>query len=119
MVAEILKEYDGSKANVLTSLEQLKSLKSESEGRVKAIQQFVGSLDDFLTDTKSKLCKMVACFDDTENTRRKKLGRVMPAGDVTQESFASLADTFMRECRKLAEAMVSHWKQKGALQVEE
>jgi len=37
MVAEILKEYDGSKANVLTSLEQLKSLKSESEGRVKAI----------------------------------------------------------------------------------
>jgi len=41
----------------------------------------------------------------------------MPAGDVTQERFASIADTFISECRKLAEDMVSYWKQKGALQV--
>ena len=87
MVSQILKEYNGSKENVISRVEQLEFLKNESEGRVKAIQWFVGRLDDFLTDTKSKLCKMVASFNDTESERRSQFGPLIPVGDVTQDRF--------------------------------
>ena len=70
MKEDILKEYDDSKETVLSRFQQLETLKFDSKGRVNAIQKFIGSMDDFLTDTKSKLCKMVASFNDIESERR-------------------------------------------------
>jgi len=60
---------------------------------------------------------MVASFNDTESKRRSQFGPLIPVGDVTQNRFESLADTFMRECKALVEEVVSYWKQEGALQV--
>jgi hypothetical protein len=71
-----------------------------------------------LTDTKSKLCKMVAIFNDIESERRLQLGPLIPEGDATIDRFASIADTFMKECKGVIEKMMSDSKHKGAQKVE-
>ena len=76
-------------------------------------------MDDFLTDTKSKLCKMVASFNDIESERRLKLGPLIPEGDAPMDRFASIADTFKKECKDVIEKMMSNCKQKGAQKVEQ
>ena len=117
MVSQILKEYNGSKENVISRVEQLEFLKNESEGRVKAIQWFVGRLDDFLTDTKSKLFKMVASFNDTESRERQQLGPLIPVGDMTQDRFSAAADLFVENCTSIALKLLSHWEEKGPEEV--
>ena len=117
MVSQILKEYDGSKENVISRVEQLEFLKNESEGRVEAIQWFVRRLDVFLIETKSELCKMVASFNDTESTERQQLGPLIPVGDTTQDRFSDVADQFVENCTSIAKNILSHWEQKGPEEV--
>ena len=90
----------------------------ESERRNKSIKSFTESLNEFLGDTKSKLVKMVAQYDESES-QRILLGPLMPAGRVTLESFGSLADTFTQGCFALMEEAAHHWQIKSAAQIQE
>lgn len=76
-------------------------------------------MDDFLTDTKSKLCKMVASFNDIESERRLQLGPLIPEGDTTMDRFANITDTFVGQCMALLNDIWRGWEVKGTQKVEE
>ena len=105
-----LKEFEET---LMTKRAEFEQHRMESERRNKSIKSFTDSLNEFLGDTKSKLVKMVAQYDEQES-QRILLGPLMPAGRVTLESFGSLADKFMQGCYALMEEAAHHWQIKSA-----
>jgi hypothetical protein len=92
--------------------------KFECEGRNRSNKAFVASLSEFLINTKCKLLEMIASYDEMES-KRKQLGPLMPAGNVTLDAFKSMADAFMDGCIQLMEEATRHWQKKGELQIQE
>ena len=106
------------KESLITRRAEFEQHRTKCDRRNKSIKSFANSLNEFLSDTKSKLLKMIVQYDESES-QRVPHGPLMPAGRVMLESFGSLADTFMQGCFALIEETANHWQIKSAAQIQE
>ncbi len=119
MTALMIAEQNDAKAMLAAKREDFETHRTEADGRNRGIKAFSSRLSEFFANMKSNLTQMIADFDAQESKRRQKLGTLLPAGDVKESEFGSLADKFTNDCMALMDKLSRYWLDKSAKQVQD
>jgi hypothetical protein len=112
LTTEILKEQTEIRDLMVTRRTEFENQRTGCDNRIRVIKTFGERVHNFLSDAKHELIKMITTFDMDESERNPELGPVLPADDVTIESFDDLAGTFLTVCERLMLNVSNHWQKK-------
>lgn len=71
-------------------------------------------IDDFM----SKLSRNFADIIDHENVKRSDLDPVLPAGDVSLDTFRPIHDRFRADYMAVMDSIIGHWTTEGSTSIQ-